>query len=62
MNTAAHVMDYAFELVQTRLREDRPSEELDAMATFFAAAATRLSRLLAAKPSGIKLPFFSQDH
>lgn len=61
MNTAAHVMDYAFELVQARLREEHPSEELDTMATFFAAAATRLSHLLAAKPEGIRVPFFMRD-
>jgi hypothetical protein len=61
MHTVAHVMDYAFQLVQTRLHEERPSEELDTMATFFAAAATRLAQLLATKPAGTYAPFFMQD-
>jgi hypothetical protein len=61
MHTVAHVMDYAVRLVQARLRDEQRSEELDAMATFFAAAATRLSQLLSTKPEGIRVPFFMRD-
>jgi len=60
MNSEAHVSSYAFRLVQERLRESKPTPELDAMATFFAAAATRLAQLLTAPPRyGFPVPFFN---
>ncbi|HEX3062093.1 MAG TPA: hypothetical protein VHP55_05465 [Usitatibacter sp.] len=59
MNSAANVSSYAFHLVQERLRQPRPNAELDAMATFFAAATTRLAQLLAAPRYGFPVPFFN---
>jgi hypothetical protein len=52
---------YAFQLAQERLLQSRPVEELDAMASFFAAAAARLSHLLAApRTAASHLPFFDR--
>jgi len=61
MKSEANVSSYAFHLVHERLRLPRPSAELDAMATFFAAAATRLAQLLAAPRGGIPVPFFNAE-
>lgn len=58
IHTPQNVADYALVLVQGRLKDEHPSLELDAMASFFAAATTRLSRLLAAQPEGNRIPFF----
>jgi hypothetical protein len=61
MHTVAHVSDYALKLVQARLAYHSPSQELDAMATFFAAATTRLAQLLSTKPRNLIVPFFNKD-
>jgi len=53
----SQVSSYAFLLVRERLRT-KPSVELDALATFFSAAATRLAQLLAAPRGGVASPFF----
>jgi len=61
MSTAAHVNVYALQLAQDRLLNDRPIDELDAMASYFAAAASRLSHLLAAPRHAYSpVPFFDR--
>jgi len=61
MSNHAHVSVYAFQLAQERLVDERPIDELDAMATFFAAAASRLSHLLAVpRGAAAPLPFFDR--
>ncbi|HEX4782009.1 MAG TPA: hypothetical protein VH301_14695 [Usitatibacter sp.] len=62
MRSADDVAEYAFRLVQMRLRESRPTPELDAMTTFFAAAAMRLAHVLSVPPSrAFKVPFFTRE-
>ena len=61
IRTAENIADYAFTLGRARLKEPHPSAELNAMATFVAAAATRLSQLLTAKAHGVRVPFFTKD-
>ena len=61
MSNDAHVSVYAFQLAQERLVQDDPIDELDAMASFFAAAAARLSRLLTVPRQTISpTPFFDR--
>lgn len=61
IHTPENVSDYAYVLVRARLKDPQPSAELNAMATFFAAAATRLSQLITTRPEGFRVPFFMKD-
>ena len=61
IHTPQNISDYAFALVQGRLKDAHPTAELDAMTSFFAAAATRLSQLLTVKGEGYRVPFFMRD-
>jgi hypothetical protein len=61
MRNYVDVTEYAFRLVHTRLMQNASTPELDAMATFFALAANRLSKLLATSPNAPRVPFFTQE-